>query len=42
MLTVKKIDGTTQEITIIRDVVELEETYVKSSVVKKGDRNLGL
>ena len=31
ILTVKKIDGTTQLISIIRDVVELEETFAKSS-----------
>jgi len=34
-LTVKKADGTIQIIPIIRDVVEIEETYVKSSVVEK-------
>lgn len=35
-LTVKKkVDGSTKVITIIRDVVELAETFVKSSVVKK-------
>jgi len=41
-LTVKKIDGTIQVITIIRDVVELEETFVKSSVVKKDGRTFGV
>ncbi|WP_445725553.1 carboxy terminal-processing peptidase [Flavobacterium sp.] len=41
-LTVKKIDGTTQIITITRDVVELEETFVKSSVVKKDGRTFGV
>ena len=34
-LTVKKVDGSTQIINIIRDVVEIEETYAKSSTVKK-------
>jgi carboxyl-terminal processing protease len=34
-LTVKKVDGTIKVISIIRDVVELEETFVKSSIVKK-------
>jgi carboxyl-terminal processing protease len=41
-LTVKKIDGTVKEISIIRDVVELEETFVKSSVVKKDNRKFGV
>ena len=41
-LTVKKIDGTIKEISIIRDVVELEETFVKSSVVKKEDKTFGV
>ncbi|MBW4968738.1 PDZ domain-containing protein, partial [Pseudoalteromonas sp. CR1] len=30
VLTVKKVDGTIEDIAIIRDVVELEETYAKS------------
>lgn len=41
-LTVKKIDGTTKVITIIRDVVELEETFVKSSVIEKNNRKFGV
>lgn len=42
-LTVKKkIDGTTQIISIIRDVVELEETFVKSTVVEKEGKKYGL
>jgi carboxyl-terminal processing protease len=41
-LTVKKIDGTTAIISIIRDVVELEETFVKSSIVKKDNRVFGV
>jgi len=41
-LTVKKIDGTTQVISIIRDVVELEETFVKSSVVEKDGRTFAV
>lgn len=41
-LTVKKIDGTTQIISIIRDVVELEETFVKSSIVEKDGRTFGV
>ncbi len=42
-LTVKKkLDGSTRVIPITRDVVELEETFVKSSVVKKGDKLYGV
>ncbi|WP_372793646.1 carboxy terminal-processing peptidase, partial [Lutibacter sp.] len=41
-LTIKKMDGTTKVISIIRDVVELEETFVKSSVVKKDGRTFGV
>jgi carboxyl-terminal processing protease len=41
-LTVKKVDGTIKEITIVRDVVELEETYAKSSVVEKENMKYGL
>ncbi len=41
-LTVKKVDGTMENIDIIRDVVELEETYAKSSVIKKNNRTFGV
>jgi len=41
-LTVKKLDGSTKIISIIRDVVELEETFVKSSVVEKDGKNFGV
>ncbi len=41
-LTVKKVDGTIEDINIIRDVVELEETYAKSSVIKKNERTFGV
>jgi carboxyl-terminal processing protease len=42
-LTVKKkFDGSTRVISIIRDVVELEETFVKSSVVEKDGKKYGL
>ena len=41
-LTVKKVDGTFTEIIIKRDVVELEETYAKSSIVKKQNRTFGI
>jgi len=41
-LTVKKIDGSIKVIPIIRDVVELDETFVKSSVVDKDGRKFGI
>ncbi len=41
-LTVLKIDGTIKVISIIRDVVELDETFVKSSIVEKDGQNFGL
>ena len=42
-LTVKKkIDGSTRVIPIIRDVVELEETFVKSSIVEKDGKKYGV
>lgn len=41
-LTVKKVDGTIKNISIVRDVVEIEETYAKSSVVEKGGLKYGV
>ena len=42
-LTVKKkLDGSTKIISIIRDVVELEETFVKSTIVEKEGKKYGL
>ena len=41
-LTLKKVDGTIEDITITRDIVELEETYAKSSTVIKNDKKFGL
>ncbi|GAA3578532.1 carboxy terminal-processing peptidase [Snuella lapsa] len=41
-LTVKKVDGTIKDITITRDVVEIMETYAKSSVVKKEGKTFGV
>ncbi len=34
-LTIKKVDGSTKEITITRDVVLIEESYVKSSIIEE-------
>ena len=41
-LTVKKIDGSVAVISIIRDIVELEETFVKSSLVEVDNRKFGV
>jgi carboxyl-terminal processing protease len=41
-LTVKRVDGTIEEETITRDIVELEETYAKSAVIGKDDKKYGL
>ncbi|MEO8515860.1 MAG: carboxy terminal-processing peptidase [Flavobacterium sp.] len=41
-LTVKKVDGSIKIISIIRDVVEIEETYAKSSVVEKDGVKYGV
>ncbi|KJJ38414.1 carboxy terminal-processing peptidase [Aequorivita vladivostokensis] len=41
-LTIKNVDGTISDKVITRDVVELEETYAKSSLIDKGDRKFGL
>jgi carboxyl-terminal processing protease len=41
-LTVKKVDGSIKIITIIRDVVEIEETYAKSSIIEKNGLKYGV
>ena len=41
-LTVKKVDGNVSEISIKRDIVLLEETYIKSSIVSKSDLKYGV
>ncbi|WP_396193022.1 carboxy terminal-processing peptidase [Flavobacterium sp.] len=41
-LTVKKTDGTLKVISIIRDEVELEETYAKSSIIEKEGTKYGI
>ncbi|RKS26783.1 carboxyl-terminal processing protease [Flavobacterium endophyticum] len=41
-LTIKKTDGTIKVISIIRDEVEIEETYAKSSVVEKDGKKYGI
>ncbi|RZJ28412.1 MAG: tail-specific protease [Flavobacterium sp.] len=41
-LSVKKADGTMKIISIIRDEVEIEETYAKSSIVEKDGNKYGI
>ena len=41
-LTVKKVDGTISEVTVKRDIVLLEETYIKSSIVEKDNNYFGI
>jgi carboxyl-terminal processing protease len=41
-LTVKKVDGSIKTIPILRDIVEIEETYVKSSVVERNGVKYGV
>lgn len=40
-LTVKKPDGTFKIISIIRDVIEIEETFAKSLILNNGDKKIG-
>tara|TARA_B100001564_G_scaffold359995_1_gene384474 strand:- start:37507 stop:39636 length:2130 start_codon:yes stop_codon:yes gene_type:complete len=42
ILTLRKVDGTVEDLTITRDEIELEETYAKSSIVKKNNFNFGV
>jgi carboxyl-terminal processing protease len=41
-LTVRRVSGIIEQVEINRDVVELEESYVKSSIIKKNGKNYGL
>jgi carboxyl-terminal processing protease len=41
-LTIKKVDGSVEVVKITRDIVELEETYAKSSIVEKNDKKFGV
>lgn len=40
-LTVKKSDNSTKVIPIIRDVIEMEETYAKSAILNNGKNKIG-
>ncbi|MGC1632544.1 MAG: carboxy terminal-processing peptidase, partial [Gelidibacter sp.] len=42
ILTLKKVDGTIEDLKIARDVVELEEVYAKSSTVIKDNKKFGV
>src|SRR5690606_13321389 len=41
-LTVRKVDGTIETVSITRDVVELEESYAKSATIETGEDKFGL
>ncbi|WP_372975098.1 carboxy terminal-processing peptidase [Muriicola sp.] len=41
-LTVRKVDGTIEEVTVVRDIVELEEQYAKSAKIIDEDKKFGL
>ena len=41
-LTLRKVDGTIEEVEITRDVVEIEETYAKTAMVEKDENMYGL
>ncbi|ASV30661.1 carboxy terminal-processing peptidase [Maribacter cobaltidurans] len=41
-LTVRKVDGSLEEISLTRDVVELEESYAKSANIIRGDEKFGI
>jgi len=40
-LTIKKVDGTVEEVAIDRDTVVMEESYLKSTMIKKAGRSYG-
>ncbi len=42
ILTLKRVDGTIEDLSIPRDEIELEETYAKSSIVKKSNHKFGV
>jgi carboxyl-terminal processing protease len=41
-LTVRKVDGSLEDVSLTRDVVELEESYAKSATIIKGDEKYGI
>mgnify|MGYP001821208836 CR=1 FL=1 len=42
VLTIKKIDGSIRDVEIVRDVVELGETYAKAAIVEKDEQKFGV
>lgn len=42
ILTLKRVDGAIEDLSIPRDEIELEETYAKSSTVIKNDKTYGV
>lgn len=42
ILTVKKVDGSIEEIELVRDIVEIDETYAKTSLVEKEQVKYGV
>lgn len=42
ILTLKRVDGSIEDLRIPRDEIELEETYAKSSIVKKENYEFGV
>ncbi|MDN6280568.1 MAG: carboxy terminal-processing peptidase [Psychroflexus sp.] len=42
ILTVKKVDGSIEDMAITRDVVEISETYAKSTITTKDNRSYGI
>ena len=41
-LTIKRVDGTLEVVSIVRDVVEIEETYAKSTIIERNGHTYGL
>lgn len=41
-LTVKHVDGSISVVPIVRDVVEIEETFAKSALIKDGNKTYGI
>ena len=40
-LTLKKVDGSTQVVSLIRDEIVLDEQFARSSVITEGDKKIG-
>lgn len=41
-LTIKKVDGSIEEVPITRDIIELEEAFAKSTIIEKDNQRYGL